>query len=236
MATHLQREIQRLKKKTLAVSALVEENLRLAFEVVTGGDIALAARVVEADVAIDLAEVEVEEECLKLLALYQPVAGDLRFIVAAIKINATLERVGDLGVNVAEHAARMAAAPPKIRFDLPGLIDRAMVMFSRSLDALMRSDPALARLVLAADDEVDALDQELNRLIRDGLRDCEDCIDGFVSMLFVARYIERLADHATNIAEDVIYMTEGEIPRHQAKRLAAEAMGLGADEPPTFAG
>lgn len=228
MATHLQREIERLKKKTLAVSALVEENLRLAFEVVNGGDVALAARVVEADVAIDLAEVEVEEDCLKLLALYQPVAGDLRFIVAAIKINATLERVGDLGVNVAEHAARMAVAPPAIDFDLSGLIDKAMAMFSRSLDALMKSDPVLARLVLAADDEVDALDHELNDLVRQGLRDCEECIDGFVSMLFVARYIERLADHATNIAEDVIYMTEGEIPRHQAKRLAAEAMGLGA--------
>jgi len=231
MGPHLQREIINLKRKILILSAKVEENLRLAFEVVTGGDVALAAQVVESDIEIDLAEVDIEEDCLKLLALHQPVAGDLRFIVAVIKINSTLERVGDLAVNVAEHAARMAGTPaPALGFDLPGLIDKSCAMFSRSLDALMKSEPSLARLVMAADDEVDDLDRDLNQRLRCAFVEHPEAVEGLVALIYISRYIERLADHATNIAEDVIYMTEGEIPRHLLKREAAEAMGIGETE------
>jgi len=231
MGPHLQREIDNLKRKILILSAQVEDNLRKAFEVVTTGDAAVAAQVVEGDIEIDLAEVEIEEECLKLLALHQPVAGDLRFIVAVIKINSTLERVGDLAVNVAEHAARMAATPtPALGFDLPGLIDKSCAMFSRSLDALMKSEPSLARLVMAADDEVDDLDRDLNQRLRNAFVEHPEAIEGLVALIYISRYIERLADHATNIAEDVIYMTEGEIPRHLLKREAAEAMGIGETE------
>lgn len=227
MSTLLRRDIEKLKKKILTLSALVEEQLRGAFAVVTTSDPAGAAKVVEGDFAIDLMEVEVEEDCLKALALYQPVAGDLRFIVAAIKINTTLERVGDLAVNVAEHAARVGESErPVLGFDLQGLIDRAQAMFSEALDSLMREDALLARRVVSSDDEVDTLDDDLNQRIRTAMREHPEWLDGLVSLLYISRYIERLADHATNIAEDVVYMIEGEIPRHHAKRQAAEAMGL----------
>jgi len=227
MSTLLRRDIERLKKKILVLSALVEEQLRGAFAVVVSHDPAGAAKVVEGDFSIDLMEVEVEEDCLKALALYQPVAGDLRFIVAAIKINTTLERVGDLAVNVAEHAARVGdPLRPVLGFDLQGLIDKSQCMFSQALDSLMKEDALLAREVVSKDDEVDSLDHELNGQIRAAMHEHPEWLDGLVSLLYISRYIERLADHATNIAEDVVYMIEGEIPRHHAKRQAAEAMGL----------
>jgi phosphate transport system protein len=226
----LQREIEKLKKKILTLGALVEENLINAFEVVEKRDGGLAAKVVDGDFAIDLMEVEIEEDCLKLLALYQPVAIDLRIIVAVIKITNTLERVGDLAVNVAEHARRISSVERAgLTFDTQSIIDKSLSMFSRALDALVRNDSILARAVLADDDEVDDLDDVLNRQLRSAMHEHPEALDALIGLLFISRYIERLADHATTIAEDVVYMVEGEIPRHHMKRLAAEEMGLSSD-------
>jgi len=227
MATQLQREIDTLKKSILTLSALVEDNLRRAFQAVERRDTALATEAIERDFPIDLLEVDVEEDCLKALALYQPVASDLRFIITTIKINTTLERVGDLAVNIAERARLIAALPEVVvGFDVAGMADKAQRMVANSLDALVQTDAELARTVLMADDEVDDLDREFSDRLNAIVREHPDWLDPVVQWLQVSRFIERVADHATSIAEDVIYMVDGEIPRHSVKRAVAEAMGI----------
>lgn len=212
---HLQRETDRLKRKVLALGALVEENLRLAFQAIEQRDAAKARRVIATDVLIDQNEVDVEEECLKILALYQPVAGDLRFVAAVIKINSELERIGDLAENIAKRALdlldEVPIAPPGTVWVLA---DRTEAILERALDALVRQDAVTAREVLVADLEIDALYRELLEELKTILRQHQDHLDAVVLLFSVARYLERLADHATNIAEDVLYMVEGEIQRH----------------------
>ena len=227
MASQLEREIEMLKKSILTLSALVEDNLRRSFTAVETRDMALATEAIERDFPIDLMEVDVEEDCLKALALYQPVASDLRFIITTIKINTTLERVGDLAVNIAERARALAQLPqPVIAFDLAGMADKAQRMVATSLDALVQSDGQLARSVLLADDEVDDLDRDLTAKLHSSAEEHPEWLAPILQLLQVSRFIERVADHATSIAEDVIYMAEGEIPRHSVKRAVAEAMGL----------
>ncbi len=234
MATQLQREISNLKKGILTLSALVEDNLRRALTAVETHDEALATAAIDRDFPIDLMEVDIEEDCLKALALYQPVAGDLRFIVTIIKIDGTLERVGDLAVNIAERALQLAAAAPQpvVSFDMTGMAIKAQQMVSNSLDALVASDAAAARAVLLADDEIDDLDREFTARLNAAAREHPEWLEGVVQLLQISRFIERLADHATSIAEDVIYMVEGEIPRHSVKRAVAEAMGFNGAVPP----
>jgi phosphate transport system protein len=233
MATQLQREIGNLKKSILTLSALVEDNLRRAFEATERRDEALATEAIERDFPIDVMEVDVEEDCLKALALYQPVAGDLRFIVTTIKINTTLERVGDLAVNIAERARALAdLGQPIVAFDMADMAGKAQRMIASALDALVRSDASLARAVLLADDEVDDLDREMTARLHEVVRDHPEWLEPVMQLLQISRFIERVADHATSIAEDVIYMVEGEIPRHSVKRAVAEAMGLNAAATP----
>jgi phosphate transport system protein len=232
---HLQREVDRLKRKILALGALVEENLRLAFHAIEQRDAAKARRVIETDVLIDQSEVEIEEECLKILALYQPVAGDLRFVAAVIKINSELERIGDLAENIAKRALQLLdepmVTPPHT---VAVMADRTETILERALDALVRQDAVTAREVLVADREIDALYRclldELKTMLRD--RDhLDERLEAVVLLFSVARYLERLADHATNIAEDVLYMVEGEIQRHNEPAVppgtAEELLGLG---------
>ena len=227
MATQLQREIGNLKKRILTLSALVEDNLRRALDAAARRDEAMATEAIERDFPIDLMEVDVEEDCLKALALYQPVAGDLRFIVTVIKINTTLERVGDLAVNIAERGRQLAAMEqPIVAFDMADMAAKAQHMVASALDALVRSDAAIARAVLLADDEVDDLDRALTATLQAAAREHPEWLDPLIQLLQISRFIERVADHATSIAEDVIYMVEGEIPRHSVKRAVAEAMGL----------
>lgn len=217
--THLQREIDRLKRKILALGALVEDNLRLAFQSIEQRDPAKARRVIETDVLIDQNEVEIEEECLKILALYQPVAGDLRFVAAVIKINSELERIGDLAENISKRALQLLdEAPVTAPHTVLVMADRVETILERALDALVRQDAVVAREVLVADREVDALYRqlldELKTLLREEREHFDERLDATVLLFSVARYLERLADHATNIAEDVLYMVEGEIQRH----------------------
>ena len=214
--THLQREIDRLKRKVLALGALVEDNLRSAFQAIEQRDPAKARRVIATDAMIDQNEVDVEEECLKILALYQPVAGDLRFLVAVIKITSELERIGDLGSNIAERALQLVDEHPvPVPSGFAVMADRTGTILEKALDALVRQDATTARQVLAADDEIDALYAELIDELKVIIRADLEHLDAIVLLFSVARYLERLADHATNIAEDVLFMVDGDICRHQ---------------------
>ena len=158
MAVHFEREIARLKKRVLGLGALVEENLHKAFVALQTGDLDLAREVIRTDITIDEMEVEVEEECLKILALYQPVAGDLRFIIAVSKIDNELERIGDLSANICARVIQLAPEPsmtiPDTAHEMAGRIE---IMLARTLDALVEGDAQLARAVLLDDREVDAL-------------------------------------------------------------------------------
>ncbi len=232
MSRHLEREIEKLKKKILALSAVVEESVRRSIRSIEERDTPLAASVVKTDAEIDEAEVDVEEECLKILALHQPVAIDLRFLVAVLKINNDLERIGDMAVNIAERAVFLNAQEKlDYPFNLHEMAERAQAMLRRSLDALINHDAALAQAVCAADDDVDALYVAVYELVRDGVRERLEHIDSLLNMLSVARALERIADHATNIAEDVIYMIEGEIVRHGVKDFKIPAAAQ-MDSPP----
>ena len=227
MRAHFQRDVDKVKRQILALSAEVESDVRTAVRAVEDRDPDLVQEVIEREARIDVMEVDVEEECLKALALYQPVAGDLRFIVTTIKINTTLERVGDLAVNIAERARLLAVMDqPVVAFDMADMAAKAQRMVASALDALVHSDGELARAVLLADDEVDDLDRELTATLNAAAREHPEWLDPLIQLLQVSRFIERVADHATSIAEDVIYMAEGEIPRHSVKRAVAEAMGF----------
>jgi phosphate transport system protein len=218
MTVHLERELDRLKKKILALGAIVEERVRMAIKAMETRDRELAKKVIEADDEIDQIEVDVEEGCLKILALYQPVAIDLRFIVAVIKINNDLERIGDIAVNIAERAAFLATqSKVDIPFDFAGMAEKTQSMLKKSLDSLVNMDADLAWEVGAADDEVDAINRDMYLQVQDGIRKNIDRMECLIHLLQTSRHLERIADHATNIAEDVIYMINGEIVRHHAE-------------------
>ena len=215
MPHHLQREIERLKKKILSLCAAVEESVRMAVKSIEDGDAAMAEKVIRTDAEIDQAEVDLEEDCLKILALHQPVAIDLRFIIAVMKINNDLERIGDLAVNLAERAQFLSTQTRiAVPFDLENLAEKAQGMLQKSLDSLVNLDAASAREVCRTDDEVDEINRKMYDLVKEAIRRHPEQLDILIPYLSISRYLERIADHATNIAEDVIYMIEGVIARH----------------------
>jgi phosphate transport system protein len=215
MSVHLQREIERVKKGILALCAIVEDQVQMAVRALLERDVELARAVEERDRDIDHREVEVEEECLKILALHQPVAIDLRFIVAAMKINNDLERIGDLAVNIARKAVSFVEETQmEIRFDIAGMWDKTQAMLRDSLDALVNMDAALAADVCRRDDEVDRIKHDIRVGAEEAIRCQPDEVRPLMRLLAVSRNLERIADCATNIAEDVIYMSEGRIIRH----------------------
>jgi len=215
MSSHMQKEIDGLKRHVLRLGAVVEEALTKAVDSVERRDARLAAEVIERDTDIDRLEVEIEEECLKVLALHQPVAVDLRLIVSMLKINNDLERIGDLAVNVAERAQALADEPVVgLRTDLRRMAERARYMLKSSLDSLVNLDPSLAQEVRESDDEVDEINRQMFAEFEIGVGQAPQMVKAYLQLLSVSRHIERIADYATNIAEDVIYMVEGEIVRH----------------------
>jgi phosphate transport system protein len=218
MRVHLQREIAKLKKDILTIGAMVELRVREAASAIEKRDEALARSIIEKDIEIDRMEVEVEETCLKILALHQPVAIDLRFIIAVLKMNNDLERVGDLAVNIAERAVFIAAQPRvHISFDFVQMAQKAQEMLNKSLDSLVNLNAGLAREVCACDDEVDAMYRQIYQIVQETIEADHGQIESLIHLLSTARHLERIADHATNIAEDVIYMIEGKIVRHKAE-------------------
>jgi phosphate transport system protein len=217
MSVHLQREIERLKKQLLSLCALVEDQVQLAVRALLERDPDMARSVEKRDLEIDHREVEVEEELLKALALHQPVASDLRLIVAALKINNDLERIGDLAVNIARKAATFALQRPMdIPFDLAGMWEKTQLMLRDSLDALVNLNPGLANDVCARDNEVDQMKREIRVKAEQMMQALPERVPTLLTLMAVSRNLERIADHATNIAEDVIYMAEGRIIRHGA--------------------
>jgi phosphate transport system protein len=218
MTRHIERQIEHLKERILRLGTLVEEAISKSITALINRDVPLAQRVMANDEEIDRMEVEVEEECLKLLALYQPVAADLRLVVAMLKINNDLERMGDLAKNIAKRVSQLAEHKP---LDLPPEIRtmamQAQDMVKQCLDAVVRGDPALARLVREEDDVVDDGRQRIQRRVMQGIKDDPEAVESLLRINSVSKHIERIADMATNIAEDVIYMVEGEIVRHRSE-------------------
>jgi phosphate transport system protein len=215
MTRHFEREIDRIKKKVLTLSAMVEDSVYMAVKSIETRDLDLAQRVRDMDREIDEMEVEVEEECLKILALYQPVAIDLRFIVAVLKLNNDLERIGDLSVNIAWRAKTLAKAQGQAGLlDFSGMAEKVKLMLRKCLEALVNMDADLAREVCASDDEVDELNRTMYDKINESMRANPENFQTLLQLHSVSRNLERIADHATNIAEDVIYMIQGEIVRH----------------------
>jgi len=209
-------EIERLKKQILALSAQVEEGLILAVKSLQTRDEALANQVIRGDFDVDQAEVEVEEEALKILALYQPVAMDLRFLTAVLKINNDLERIGDLATNIAKRAVKLCQ-DPEAQFpdQMIESATRTRDMVRDSLNAFVRLDADLARSVCGRDDQVDQLCREVRRFVEKQITLHPEHLNSCLDMLLASRNIERIGDHATNIAEDVIYLVEGVIVRHR---------------------
>jgi phosphate transport system protein len=217
MPKHMFREIEKLKKSILLLSAHVERNVHDAVKAIEERDEKLARKVIDSDLEIDTMEVEIEEEALKLLALYQPVANVLRFIISVIKINNDLERIGDLAANISKRAVFLATHERvNIPFDFTAMARKALAMLKKSIDCLMNPDAklAFAYQVCEEDDTVDDLNRRAFSEIKKAIQNDPANINGFMQLNSVARSIERIADHATNIAEDIIYMLEGEIVRH----------------------
>ena len=215
MAKHFDRELEKLKKRILSLGALVEERVYLAIKAIESRDSDLAARIIRSDYEIDETEVEVEEECLKILALYQPVAIDLRFIVAVIKINNDLERIGDEAVNIAERIQSIAKYPTvSFHFDYTEMAEIAAAMLKQSLDALVNMDIDTAFRVITMDDEVDDIQGNAYSQIKQAMRERPGEMTYLINLYLISRHLERIADHATNIAEEVVYLIEGEIVRH----------------------
>lgn len=215
MAKHFLRELEKIKKMILSLGAMVESHVRLSVDAIDNTDAVLAEKIIKTDYEIDEMEVEVEEECLKALALYQPMAVDLRFLIAVIKINNDLERIGDQAVNIAERVTILAKqARYSFVFDYSTMAEKAQAMLKQSLDSLVNMDVDLAMEVLHLDDEVDALKDKAYDQIKAAMADHPEHLGYLINLLLISRHLERLADHATNIAEEVIYMIEGEIIRH----------------------
>ena len=215
MQRHFDEELIDLKQKILRMGGLVEEQVQQAKKALVERDEVVAKRVIENDRQVNTYDVEVDEMCLNLLALYQPAARDLRFITTAMKISTELERISDLAENICERAIELNEEPQlKPYIDIPLMADKAMEMVGEALDAFVRGDSLLARKVLDDDDIVDHLMEQLFRELLSFMIENPQTISRAIRLSFIAKYIERISDHATNVAELVVYMVEGKIIRH----------------------
>ncbi len=219
MAVHLQKEIEKLKKMILRLGGRVETSFRDAVYSVQHCDWDLARRVIEQDLEIDYLEVDVEEEALKILALHQPVANDLRFIVAVLKINDELERIGDLSSNIAERAISLTKYGEwAYQVDFSEMAEITKTMLRQGLDALVNLDAELARDTCLKDDIVDDLNRQMINRLQEQIKATPERVEPLIYLLSTSKAIERVGDCTTNIAEDIIYMIKGQIVRHRAAR------------------
>ena len=215
MRVHLQRDVDKLKQQILALSAEVESDVRTAVRAIEDRDEDLARQVVDREAQTNGMEVDVEEDCLKILALHQPVAADLRYIIAVLKINQDLERIGDLAVHIAERGLFLCEQPPiNIPLRLGEMADKAQAMLKKVLDAFVNLNDAAAREVCADDREIDAINRDIFKQVKKAVAVSPASFETLLQIMHIARHLERIADHATNIAEDLIYLIEGRIVRH----------------------
>jgi len=215
MSKHLAREMERIERSTLTLGTMVEEAIDKATVALVNRRPQLAKDVIIGDELIDEREVELEEECLKVLALYQPVAVDLRYIIATIKVNASLERMGDLAQNLAQCARDLSRLEPlDAPIDLLSVVDLVRSMVKRSLESLVSMDTQLAKDVITSDDEVDDSQDEIEGILSQMMQAEPHTIERAMHLISAVKHLERIADQATNIAEDVVFMVEGDIIRH----------------------
>jgi phosphate transport system protein len=215
---HFQDELDQLKQRLLTMGGLAEERVRLAVRSLTEGDPKLMSEVIGGDSEVNRLHVEVDDRCFKLLALHQPMASDLRTIVAAVKINSDLERVGDLAVNIAEAALRYIDHPPvKALVDIPRMAALAQAMLHDALDAFVSRDLAAAQSVLDRDDTLDTLKNQVFRELLTYMIGEPRTIEPALDLILISRHLERVGDHATNIAEDVIFIVAARDVRHHSE-------------------
>jgi phosphate transport system protein len=215
---HFQEELEQLKTRLLEMGGMAEEQVRIAVKGLTDRDQALIESVLTGDDPLNALHIEIDNRCFTLLALYQPMAADLRTIVAAVKINTDLERVGDLAVNIAEATRRYAShAPVKKLIDIPRMATIAQAMLRDALDAFVRRDTELAQQVLNEDDRLDTLKTQIFRELLTYMLQDPSTIEPALDLILISRHLERIGDHATNIAEDVIFIVSARDVRHHAR-------------------
>ena len=221
MQRHFDEDLKKLNSELLKMATLTEESILKSTEALKNKDVKLAQNVIEKDKEIDRKEIEIEESAIELLALHQPVAGDLRFITTGMKINAELERIADLAVNVSQRVIEMGDQPHlKPLIDIPKLSDLARKMVKEAIDAFVNHDEERAKKVVLSDSEADKLRNVIHKeLINDYMVKDGSTAPRVVPLLLISRHLERICDHATYIAEDVIYMVQAKVIRHQRETL-----------------
>ena len=218
---HFGEDLDALKRRLLEMGTLAEDRVRLAVRALVERDLSLMAEIAAGDSAVNQFHLEIDDRCFKLLALHQPMAIDLRVLVAIVKINGDLERIGDLAVNIAEASERYIAHPPvKPLIDLPRMGDIALRMLKSSLDAFVASDVGAAQAVLAEDDTLDGLKNQIFRELLTYMLGDPQKIEPSIDLILISRHLERVGDHSTNIAEDVIFIVEARDVRHQGDPAA----------------
>jgi phosphate transport system protein len=214
---HFREELEQLKARLLEMGGMAEEEVRLAVRGLVERDNASIEQVIRGDGPLNSLHIEIDNRCFTLLALHQPMAADLRSIVAAVKINTDLERVGDLAVNIAEAGRRYALHPPVKRLiDIPRMARIAQAMLRDALDAFVRQDTNLAQHVISEDDELDALKDQIFRELLTYMLQDPTTIEPALDLILISRHLERIGDHATNVAEDVIFIVSARDVRHHA--------------------
>ena len=214
---HFQDELEQLKRRLLEMGGLAEDRVRAAVEGLVSRDMAIVQHVLSGDTPINQLHIEIDNRCFTLLALYQPMAVDLRAIVSAVKINTDLERVGDLAINIAEAVTRyLRHAPVKELIDIPRMARIAQTMLRDALDAYVRRDTAMAQAVLDKDDELDGLKTQVFRELLTYMLQDPATIEPALDLILISRHLERIGDHATNLAEDVIFMVLAKDVRHHS--------------------
>lgn len=223
METHFQQELNKLKENLLKMAGLAEQAISNAVEALVQRNMSLAEKTIKEDEKINQMEILIDEWCLKLLALYQPMAADLRFITSAMRINIELERIGDLAVNIAERVISLNQEPQlKPYIDIPRMAEITQAMVKDVLDAFVNGDTNLARAVCERDDQVDALNDQVFRELLTYMMADPKTITRAVHLIIVSRCLERIADHSTNIAEGIIFMVKALVIKHHADAKAEE--------------
>ncbi len=214
MHRNFHHEIDRIQQRLLTMSSMVEDRVRKACSVIESEDIELSQTIIKSDWEIDEMEIEIEEECLKIMALYQPVAKDLRFLVTVIKINNEMERIGDYAVQIAKRVKRLSDFErPQFAFNFQEMTDKVVRELQTSIDALVHQDVNVAKQIFLLDHDINDMRSTAYRTIIKEMGRAPEHAAAFLNLYLVVRHLERIADRATNIAEDIIYMVEGEIVR-----------------------
>ncbi len=217
METALQQQLENLKSALLGMAALVEEQIDRAITALVERDAALCDRVIGGDQPIDVMELEIDEQCVRLLALQHPIARDLRFVSSSMKITIDLERMGDIAVNIAKKTKKLVGMPLlKPLIDLPRMADLSRSMVKDSLNAFVRGDDRLAMEVCARDEEVNQLQDQIQGELLTCMMEDSRSVPQALQLIFISRHIERIGDHATNIAEGAVYFSEGRVIKHHA--------------------